>query len=67
MFFANIFQVEAIKKLKLDFEWKKLEKELESIDLEKELESIDRGSNVGYETETCNSPDVQQYLQDGEQ
>ena len=56
--FANISQAEAIKKLKLDFEWKKLENE---------FESIDHGSNVGNETEKCNSLDEQQYLQDGEQ
>ena len=54
MVFTNISQTKAVKKLKLDLEWKKLEKE---------LESVEHGSNAENVGELYKTPDKRQDLQ----
>ncbi len=56
--FANISQAKAVKKLRLDLEWKKLEKE---------LESVEHGSNAENVGETYKTPDERQNLQHDEE
>jgi hypothetical protein len=52
--FANSSQAEAVKKLKLDLEWK---------NLKKELESVEHGSNAENVGEIYKTPDERQNLQ----